>query len=70
MARITLIDSFLREHSSNEKQLSIYLINGIQLKGAILNYDKDAILLRSAISDSKQLIFKNAIATVVSKEYE
>lgn len=56
-------DDFLAQQKANRAQSSIYLVNGIHLKGRIEAYNDQVILLKS---DRGQMIYKHAIATIMS----
>jgi host factor-I protein len=54
---------FLQSLLDDETNLTVFLISGIKLEGIITSFDDEALLLTR---DSKsQLIYKNAIATIV-----
>lgn len=55
-------DSFLQSMLNGEP-LTIFLINGVKLKGILTGYDKECIVLSR--DDSIQLIYKNAISTMM-----
>lgn len=54
-------DNFLA--AMKNKCVTIFLINGVKLKGVISNYDHCSILLSR--DDNIQLIYKNAISTMM-----
>jgi len=54
-------DNFL--HAMKNKCVTVFLINGVKLKGNISEYDDVSLLL--ARDDSIQLIYKNAISTMM-----
>lgn len=47
--------------------LQIYLINGVQLRGAIVAFDPFVIVLKTG-ANQQQMIYKHAISTIVPKE--
>ena len=54
-------DTFLNQLRKNEVFVTVFLLNGFQLKGLIKSYDNFTVLLES---DGKQhLIYKHAIST-------
>lgn len=58
-----LSDTFISQCVSNKSQVSIYLVNGIGLKGQITEQGEDSfILTREGIS---QLVMFHALATVL-----
>ncbi|USO02377.1 MAG: RNA chaperone Hfq [Alphaproteobacteria bacterium] len=54
-------DSFLL--SMKDKCVTVFLINGVKLKGNVAEYDDVSLLLSR--DDSVQLIYKNAISTMM-----
>ena len=54
--------SFLKKIQSLGKEVNIYLVNGIRLRGFIYKYDQNSILLRNG---GIQLIRMNAISTIM-----
>ena len=66
MIKVELLqDSFLSDLVSKKVSVSIYLVNGIKLHGAIETFDESVILLKNSVS---QLIYKHAISTIVPVE--
>lgn len=63
MALGLLRDSFLQGVCEKRVLVSVYLVNGIKLQGYITAFDEHVVLLKNT---SEQIIFKHAIATVVS----
>ena len=54
-------DTFLNQLRKNEIFVTVFLLNGFQLKGIIKSYDNFTVLLEA---DGKQhLIYKHAIST-------
>jgi host factor-I protein len=45
--------------------VSIYLVNGIKLHGAVETFDESVILLKNSVS---QMVYKHAISTIVPVE--
>lgn len=63
MKSINLQDTFLNQLRKNSVYVTVFLLNGFQLKGLIKSYDNFTVLLES---DGKQhLIYKHAISTFV-----
>ncbi len=57
-----LQDRFLNQARRDKTPLTLFLINGFQLRGTILSFDQFAVLL---LSEGKQnLIYKHAISTI------
>ncbi|WP_284620561.1 RNA chaperone Hfq [Aquabacterium humicola] len=57
-AQLTLLEQL----RSSRADVSVYLVNGIRLRGTIVGFDKHTILLASGTA--KQLINKSAVSTV------
>ncbi len=58
-----LQDLFLNSVRKEKLEMTIYLMNGVPVKGKVLSFDNFTVLLES---DKKQnLIFKHAISTIV-----
>ena len=55
-------DPFLNALRRQRVPVAIYLTNGIKLQGVVAGFDQSVILLKN---NSKQMVFKHAIATVV-----
>lgn len=61
MANVNMQDTFLNQLRKNEVFVTVFLLNGFQLKGLVKSYDNFTVLLES---DGKQhLIYKHAIST-------
>jgi host factor-I protein len=58
----SLQDPFLNALRRQRVPVSIYLTNGIKLQGQVAAFDKFVVLLKN---NTKQLVYKHAIATVV-----
>ena len=66
MIKVELLqDSFLSDLASKKVSVSIYLVNGIKLHGAIETFDESVILLKNSVS---QMVYKHAISTIVPVE--
>ena len=66
MIKVKLLqDSFLSDLASKKVSVSIYLVNGIKLHGAVETFDESVILLKNSVS---QLVYKHAISTIVPVE--
>ena len=59
---LTLADRLLEEVRRNHQPVSVYLVSGFQLKGEVLEFDADTVLLKH--KDGAQLIMRSAIATM------
>ena len=61
-----LHDRYLNQARRDKTPLTLFLINGYQLRGTILSFDQFAVLL---LSEGKQnLIYKHAISTIQPAE--
>lgn len=56
----TLAERFLRDARESQWPLSLYLVNGFQLKGKILAFDEETILFQHR--DVHQLVMRPAVA--------
>lgn len=61
-AQINLQDSFLNQVRKDNIPLTIYLINGFQLRGTVKGFDNFTVVLDN---DGRQLlVYKHAISTI------
>ena len=59
----TLQDRFLEEIRRSRIQVTVFLMNGFQIRGIVLGYDSFVLTL---LSDGKQsMIYKHAVSTIV-----
>jgi host factor-I protein len=58
----SLQDPFLNSLRKEKIPVSIYLVNGIKLQGAIESFDQFVVLLKNTVS---QMVYKHAISTIV-----
>jgi len=56
-------ETFLNSLRKNNTFVTVFLLNGFQLKGLIKSYDNYTVLLES--DGKQQLIYKHAISTYV-----
>lgn len=61
MANDNLQDKFLSDFKESEVEVTVFLVNGFQLRGTVADFDKYVIQLRSGGKD--HLIYKHAIST-------
>ena len=60
---INLQDTILKEVRREKVPVTLFLVNGFQLRGVISGYDNFVVVL---VSDGKQqMIYKHAISTLV-----
>ncbi len=61
-AQINLQDAFLNQVRKDSIPVTIFLVNGFQLKGIIRGFDNFTVIMES---DGKQMmVYKHAISTV------
>ena len=63
MKAINLQETFLNQLRKNNILVTVFLLNGFQLKGIIKSYDNFTLLLET--EGKQQLIYKHAISTFV-----
>ncbi|WOV86043.1 RNA chaperone Hfq [Sporosarcina oncorhynchi] len=63
MAQVNMQETFLNALRKNNTFVTVFLLNGFQLKGLIKSYDNYTVLLES--DGKQQLIYKHAISTYV-----
>ncbi|AYO30555.1 MAG: host factor-I protein [Thermoanaerobacteraceae bacterium] len=61
-AQINLQDSFLNQVRKDNIPVTIYLINGFQLKGHVRGFDNFTVVLDS--DGKQQLVYKHAVSTI------
>lgn len=60
---INLQDTFLNKVRKNNIGITVYLINGSQIRGAVRGFDNYTIIMEG--DNKQQLIYKHAISTIV-----
>ncbi len=60
--KANLQEVYLNEARKKNTLVSIYLVNGVQLRGHVKAFDNFTVLL--ANEDREQLIYKHAISTI------
>ena len=61
--QITLQDAILKEVRRDQIPVTLFLMNGFQLRGTVTGFDSFVVVL---VSDGKQqMIYKHAISTLV-----
>ena len=63
MKQVNMQEAFLNSLRKNNTFVTVFLLNGFQLKGLIKSYDNYTVLLES--DGKQQLIYKHAISTYV-----
>ena len=62
-ANDTIQDTFLNEIRREHQLVTVFLMNGFQMKGVVTGFDSFAVCL---VSDGRQqMIYKHAISTIV-----
>ena len=57
-----LQDLFLNRARKTDMPLTVFLVNGFQLRGSVTGYDNFTVVLNS--EGKQQLIYKHAISTI------
>lgn len=60
--QVNLQDSFLNQIRKDNIPVTIYLINGFQLKGLVRGFDNFTVVLDS--DGKQQLVYKHAVSTI------
>lgn len=60
-----LQDLFLNQLRKEKIPVTIYLMNGVRLKGIVKGFDSFVILLKES---NEQLIYKHAVSTIVPEK--
>ena len=60
----SLQDLFLNQARRDRLQVTLFLMNGFQMRGVVLGFDGFTVVLDT--DGKQQLIYKHAISTVVS----
>lgn len=63
---INLQDTFLNKVRKENVSITIFLVNGFQLKGHVKGFDNYTIVLES--DDKQNMIYKHAISTIIPSE--
>lgn len=58
-----LQDIFLNYTRKNKTEITIFLVNGVPIKGRVLSFDNFTILIE--VDKRQNLIYKHAISTMV-----
>jgi len=61
--QINLQDGFLNQVRTDNIQLTIFLVNGFQIKGYVKGFDNFTVLLD--VDGKQQMVYKHAISTLV-----
>lgn len=60
---VNLQDNFLNIARKEDMMLTIFLVNGYQIKGTVRSFDNFTILLN--VENKQQLVYKHAISTII-----
>ena len=60
--KINLQDLFLLRLRQERLPVTVFLMNGFQMRGTVTGYDQYVVLLRNSVT---QMVYKHAISTVV-----
>lgn len=59
--QVNLQDTFLNQARKKKIPVTIYLINGFQLRGTIFGFDNFTVILTN---ENQQMVYKHAISTI------
>ena len=59
----SLQDVFLNSARKDKCEITIYLVNGVPIKGRVLSFDNFTMLLE--VDKKQNLIYKHAVSTIV-----
>lgn len=65
--QINLQDMFLNQARKDRIEVTIYLVNGFQLKGMVKGFDNFTVILD--IEGKQQMIYKHAISTIIPAKH-
>lgn len=60
---VNLQDTFLNQARKENMPLTIFLVNGYQIKGVIRSFDNFTVLLE--VDGKQQLVYKHAVSTII-----
>lgn len=60
---LNLQDLFLNQARKEKVEITIFLMNGVQLKGIVKGFDSYIIVLENA--GKQQMIYKHAVSTII-----
>lgn len=60
---MNLQDSFLNQVRKDNIAVTIYLVNGFQIKGQVRGFDNFTVILEN--DNKQQMIYKHAISTIM-----
>ncbi len=59
---LNIQDSFLNEARKKRAPLTVFLVNGFQMRGSVLGFDSFTVMLES--EGKQQMVYKHAISTI------
>ena len=62
-SQVNLQDNFLNIARKEEMMLTVFLINGYQIKGTVKRFDNFTILIN--VENKQQLVYKHAISAII-----
>lgn len=62
-AALSLQDSFLNQVRKDNTPVTVFLVNGYQLRGTVKSFDNFTVLLD--VDGRQQLVYKHALSTIV-----
>ena len=60
---VNLQDNFLNLARKEDMMLTVFLVNGYQIKGTVRSFDNFTILL--SVDNKQQLVYKHAVSTII-----
>ncbi|QGT99430.1 RNA-binding protein Hfq [Candidatus Syntrophocurvum alkaliphilum] len=60
--QINLQDAFLNQVRKEKIPVTIYLVNGFQIKGVVKGFDNFTVIIE--VEQRQQLVYKHAISTI------
>ncbi len=60
---VNLQDNFLNQARRENMFLTVFLVNGYQIKGTVKSFDNFTILLE--VESKQQLVYKHAVSTII-----
>lgn len=61
--QINLQDSFLNQVRKESIPITMYLVNGVQLKGLVRGFDNFTVIIE--IDGKQSLVYKHAVSTII-----
>jgi host factor-I protein len=58
-----LQDNFLNQARKEKMEITIYLMNGVPIKGRVLSFDNFTLLIE--VDKRQNMIYKHAVSTIV-----